>query len=1040
VLTLRLALRAIRWRAAASAAVFAVAVVAILAATVGPIYLHAVDETVLARHLKGASAYQRDVLVSRESEIGYRVDWGAQVRRLVNGIAHDRVFARPVWEEQVDVVYGGAQPLKAEIASIDQRCVHLRIVRGRCLSGHSTGETLISTHTAAAEHLRVGDTLATSATGHIAIRLRVVGVYRPLAPGGAFWEPWDLFGFGQPPPRRGPPPGDASFVTPATLTSRLPRVRLTLAAYLKLRAGALRYDDVAGLRTTLAHARATIANFSAQSATTGAPAADMTTALPTILDETAGETSLARTLVTVTTAQLALLAMLLLYAAVASTTTAQGPEVALAKLRGRRAGSVLLQSVAQPVALVLVAAPVAALLAWLVVRLLAARTLGHDVDVAFPPAAYGVAALAVLGGVLAAVVAARRIVVTPVGALMRLGAAAPGSPIALLVADAVTVTIAVAGLIELEAGGVLDSGNPNPLSVLAPTLLAAAAAVVALRLLPLLARRLARWTRDSPRLATFLAVRQLLRRPVEARAALLVAVAVSIAAFAVATWADARHNRSLRAVNSAGAATVLIVRPGARVHDLRTAVDRADPSGHSMAVAYTGSEELPPLIAVDTARFASVAAWVAGNASTPLPSVLRTLAGGRPAPVTVTGTRLRLHVDLTRRPRRPVHVVVNLTKPDYAQAVRTVGPLAPGRGSYDVSLPSACASGCRVAALGLTADTANPYADALDAHVKEIDAVVGASIRSGGGWRPVASFGDAARWRGDGTGPVAIDPAGGSLSLHVRQTPLASTWPLAVSAAIPHVLPAVVASGRAALYPGSLIHGVVVVGLDGLPATADGVIRSHTLPQAGRLGTMVDFGAALAAMASPPSGTTRYQVWLSPAAPRDMAARLGRQHVYVQRTLHSSRYRAALDHSGPAFADSLFLASALAAILLAIGATAVARAVSVRRRGYELAALEAVGVSPRTLRRATAAEQGSVFAIGLVVGLAAGLVGSRLALPSTPVFIDASAGPPPVFGLPWALLAGLAAGLVVVFVVVSVAIARLVERAATPSQLRGAQQ
>jgi predicted lysophospholipase L1 biosynthesis ABC-type transport system permease subunit len=263
---------------------------------------------------------------------------------------------------------------------------------------------------------------------------------------------------------------------------------------------------------------------------------------------------------------------------------------------------------------------------------------------------------------------------------------------------------------------------------------------------------------------------------------------------------------------------------------------------------------------------------------------------------------------------------------------------------------------------------------------------------------------------------------------------------LAVSAAIPRALPAVVASGRAALYPGNAIHGVVVVGLDDLPATADGVIRSVTVPQVGRSGTMVDFGAALAAMAGPASSTTRYQVWLSPDAPPDMAARLARRHVYVQRTLHASRYRAALDHSGPAFADWLFLASALAAIVLAVGATAVARAVSVRRRGYELAALEAVGVSPRTLRRATAAEQGSVFAIGLLVGLAAGLVGSRLALASTPVFVDASDGPPLVLGLPWALLGALAAGLAVVFVAVSVATARLVERAATPGQLRGAQQ
>jgi hypothetical protein len=83
VLIFRLALRAIRWRAAASVTVFVVAVVAILAATVGPIYLHAVDETVLARHLKGASVFQRDVVISRQTEPGYpRLDWDAQVRAL----------------------------------------------------------------------------------------------------------------------------------------------------------------------------------------------------------------------------------------------------------------------------------------------------------------------------------------------------------------------------------------------------------------------------------------------------------------------------------------------------------------------------------------------------------------------------------------------------------------------------------------------------------------------------------------------------------------------------------------------------------------------------------------------------------------------------------------------------------------------------------------------------------------------------------------------------------------------------------------------
>jgi putative ABC transport system permease protein len=1038
LLIVRLALRAIRWRAAASATVFVVAVFAILAATVGPIYLHAVDETVFARQLKDANLSQRDVLVTRDSELGYRgVNWDAQVRELADEVAGDHRFARPLSEEQVDVNYGGAEQLKTEIASVEDLCAHVRIIRGRCVSGISTHETLISANTAAAEHLSVGSTLATTTTSGVALHLRVVGVYRPVAPRGSFWEPWGLFQFGRPVSGNQAPPGDASFVTPAALSSWVHRVSETFSANVALLPKVVGYDDTGELRTTIANANTAVAQLIHRAGTSGTPVAAVTTSLPSILDETAHETSLARTLVTLATAQLALLAIFLLYAVVANTTAAQGSEVALAKLRGRRASSVLLQSVAQPVALVVAAAPVAALLAWIVVRLLAPRLLGHSVDVVFPPAAYGVAALAVAGGVVAAVVAAHRIVVTPVGALMRRGAALPDSPIGLLVADAAAVTLAVAGLIELEVGGVLNSGKPNPLSVLAPTLLAVAAAVVALRLLPFPLRGLARWTRDSPRLATFLAVRQLLRRPDDARPVLLVAVALSIAAFAVTNWVDASHNRSLRALNSVGAHTVLIVRPGAGIYDLRTAVDRADPSGQSMAVAYSNVDGLPPLIAVDIARFASVGAWVRGNSSVPLPSVLQRLGAGV-EPVTVTGTRLRLHVDLIRHPRRPVHLTVGFTQPNHEQEARSVTPVVPGARSYDISLPTACASGCRLAALDLTANTpGNP--DAVGTHVNEIDAVIGASVRSDGGWQPIMSFGDHTRWRGDGKGQVAVSTAGESLSLDVRQVS-GYAWPSAVSAAIPSVLPAVVASGQAAVEQGNQIHRIEAVGLDRQSVFVNGAIRGVTLPQVDRNGVMVDFGAALAAMSQTAATTTQYQVWLSPSAPSDMAARLARQHVSVLRTIQSATARSALDRSGPAFADSLFLIAALAAVILAIGATAVGRVLSVRRRGYELAALEVVGVSPRTLRRATAGEQGCVLGIGLIIGLAAGLIGSRLALASTPVFVDTSTGPPLVLGLPWALLAALTVGLVIVFVIVSVVIATLVERAAGPSQLRGAQQ
>ncbi len=125
--------------------------------------------------------------------------------------------------------------------------------------------------------------------------------------------------------------------------------------------------------------------------------------------------------------------------------------------------------------------------------------------------------------------------------------------------------------------------------------------------------------------------------------------------------------------------------------------------------------------------------------------------------------------------------------------MRTVAPVVPGTGSYDISLPSACARGCRVTALAPTANTPDNFGASVT-QVSEIDAVIGASVRSHGEWRPVMSFADNARWRGDGRGPAAIGTAGAALSLDVRQTSGDAPWPSAVSAAIPTALPAVVAS------------------------------------------------------------------------------------------------------------------------------------------------------------------------------------------------------------------------------------------------------
>jgi predicted lysophospholipase L1 biosynthesis ABC-type transport system permease subunit len=162
--------------------------------------------------------------------------------------------------------------------------------------------------------------------------------------------------------------------------------------------------------------------------------------------------------------------------------------------------------------------------------------------------------------------------------------------------------------------------------------------------------------------------------------------------------------------------------------------------------------------------------------------------------------------------------------------------------------------------------------------------------------------------------------------------------------------------------------------------------------------------------------------------------------VTVTSEVHASTFRTRLDHTGPAFADELDLIAAITAVLLAIGAALLAGITTARRRGYEVAALEAAGVPARVLHRSLTVEQALLLAIGVVVGVGAGLIGSVVALPSTPFFITEDVGPPTVHTVPWGLVGILVGSLVVLCALTCVTVSWLVARQATPARFREAQQ
>jgi hypothetical protein len=84
-------------------------------------------------------------------------------------------------------------------------------------------------------------------------------------------------------------------------------------------------------------------------------------------------------------------------------------------------------------------------------------------------------------------------------------------------------------------------------------------------------------------------------------------------------------------------------------------------------------------------------------------------------------------------------------------------------------------------------------------------------------------------------------------------------------------------------------------------------------------------------------------------------------------------------------------------------------------------------------------ENGVVVGVGLLLGVAAGVGGSVLALRSTPVFVDTNTGPPVESALPVLPVIVVLVALGVALVLSSFLLAVGIGRLATPDRLREAQ-
>ena len=1022
-------------RGGSSLLILVVALVAVAAVAAGPAYYDAARPSILQDTVggsvmigRGFEANETGPLDSTLPQLQSAVQ--GQLDQALGARAAGRLFAPPADSIEGTGVY---LPFGNEfgLAWRTGACAHLRI-RGACPA--AAYQVIVSQSVAARTGLRIGQRI--TGTGWPA-PLTVTGIYQVPDFSTDYWVLRATTYFPIEDPVRGGRSAsdfqlDAMFTPLATMLAAGPAQQGTCVVDDQLNTGALRAADVPLLESGMG---SFVANVPLQNIIVASDIPGTMTAVQSSWRTVAVPVFL----VTVT---LLALSWLLLYMAVTDAVDARGPEVALARLRGHGRWRTLAFGLSEPAALLAIAFPVGALAGWAAAAGLDDVLLRPGIPTGMPGLGWAAAAVATVGGLAAISLAARRTLRRGVVEEFRRSARLPADRG--WVTDAVLLTGAVAGLLDLLFTGEIGSAGRGVLSLLVPALLGLAVAVVASRLLPLACRAVYGYTSRRGGLAGFLAARQIARRPGGVRTTIVLATSFALAAFAIVAWSVGQANYRLVAGTQVGAATVAVVTAPAGA-GLGAIVDRADPTGRkatvvdryvSLGSGTTGDETL----AVDPQRFARIAFWSPGFSPQPLAALTARLAPPAPPPIRLSGDGIRVMVRVASLSVPGEQVSANVTT---GSSPVSLGALP----QHGTAALTGSLVGCPCVLQSLELALSGQELTRQPAPVVAGNlTITGIAVHDHGRWQAVAgtALGSAGDWReaapaghppdtilaGPGGSAASAGPAG----LHWQFSGIPPTedptlQSVNTPAVLPALIPATLTAGRQGSFSG--------VGLDGSALLVRPVAPVSAIPGAPADGIIVDRQYAELA-AGQNLNQVRQEVWMAAGASGPVEARLRAAGVHIVSQRSAAAAASALERQGPALASVLFLADGAAAAVLAAGAAILGVYLSARRRRYEYAALEASGLRRRTLGRAVLTELTVVVGFGAVVGTITGIGAAAAVLRSVPEFTTSPSAPALSYVPPAGPLAAWLGGAIVLLVIASIGTGITLIRSIRLDQLREA--
>jgi putative ABC transport system permease protein len=953
---LRVALRALRSRRTQSITLMLLAALVSAAAVAAPFYVFAAGDKLSAHDIALAPADQR--IVTQTLQVSVQA-WGPdEIARNRDTLEKSLTLAgfRSVLGFRVDgTVTTGAITYGTSIADRDGVCAHV-VVTGSCPK--ALNEVMISGASAGQFGASVGSTVTFRSDGlrtNGAGQFKVVGIYSPRQSKDPYWGN-DSLAETKPANTQGNTSSDAMFGTTDTIVALNP-VLASLTRDMVLDAKVLSGPRASALQAQIVDATVRLPSK-------GVPTASKA---PILFDRIIKDSNIIVLGVPLGAAQLVLLGWFALFLAIRATAMARRADVGMLKLRGIPGRGLWALMIEQSTVPVLLGAPIGVVLGFLGARLMAGPVQQSDELRQAVQLAGASLVVVVLGSVVAALVAERRTLATPVIDLLRRTPPRrrgwQGD-----VTDLVLLAVAVAGIVQVRA---TKGSAASGLAALTPGLVALAVGLLTARAFMPTAAATVDSARRRGSVGAMLTATYLARRPGLDRIFALMAIAVTIAGYAILAWGSAAHARSDRANLVIGPARVLTVGTVEPTYLLK-AVRAADPTGrYALAATESRSFGGRNVLAVDATRLAKVLPDGVPNGPSGA-AIARSLRPASPETMSVTGTSIVMDATTVGLGATPASIIAELRKPDGTPIRVQLGPLSAGTHVYSATTPD-CAPGCPVIGFSLVGDV-TPVGPRGPA-----DAGVNTTLREFAQLAPqktlvdAAAFGNRAAWRGsflpNGYGPI-LSTSDKGLTLEVAppnypgSTQVDPTaYPMGVPLPVPMLsvgqLPVEVA-GAPMLAPFGNTE-VPVRDVGGLPI----------LPRVLNQGFLVDLEYA-ADLTRLSAGNAVDEVWLSADAPESIVDNLVAAGLTVTNDESVASYEAELAQQ-PAVVILRFQLLG-GAIGLALAAVALLLVAAVERdpRASELVSLRVQGVNTRTA--AAVVRRG--YIILAVSALTAGVVGA----------------------------------------------------------------